>query len=76
MKTANFIIQKVNDFDCPEAQIITNYSVEYSDAAQLKLLYEEARCVWDEYFVMADCDGYMMTASHTYKDEVKAGFIA
>lgn len=37
----------------------------------IKSDYQEARQVWSEYYVIADCDAYMLSDSHTYRDQFR-----
>ena len=51
-------------------RIECKYAVPYDDSADLHRKWQEARQVWDEFYVVVDADGYLLTSSHTYREEV------
>lgn len=66
---ANKAIFKINDPGNWDSTI-REYEVEYIDAIHLQELFQEARKVWDEYDVVVDCGSFIMSHSHTYKEQV------
>ena len=51
-------------------QMVDNYYLPYGDASELNKLIQEARQVWDEYYVEVETDLFTQSFSHTYSEEV------
>ena len=51
-------------------QMVSHYYEVYGDASELNKLIQEARQVWDEYYVEVETDMYTQSFSHTYSQEV------
>jgi hypothetical protein len=58
---------KVTDID---GDLIKMYSLTAMNADELKKLIQEARQVWDEYYVEVETDLFTQSFSHTYSEEV------
>jgi hypothetical protein len=50
--------------------LIKMYSLTVMNADELKKLIQEARQVWDEYYVEVETDLFTQSFSHTYSEEV------
>ena len=50
--------------------LIEMYSLTAMNADELKKLIQEARQVWDEYYVEVETDLFTQSFSHTYSEEV------
>lgn len=50
-------------------QVIKQYELQYADAKTLNADYQEARQVWSEYHVEAETEGFVMSSSHTFREE-------
>ncbi len=50
--------------------LIKMYSLIAMNADELKKLIQEARQVWDEYYVEVETDLFTQSFSHTYSEEV------
>ena len=50
--------------------LIKMYSLTAMNADELKKLIQEARQVWDEYYVEIETDLFTQSFSHTYSEEV------
>jgi hypothetical protein len=51
-------------------RIVKQYEIEYWDSEELNQQYEEARKVWDEYYVVVETAFFIKCSSHTYKEQV------
>lgn len=52
-------------------EVVNTYQMPYDDAKDLQALYSDARRVWGEYFVEAETDLFVMSNSHTYRQELE-----
>jgi hypothetical protein len=50
--------------------LIKMYSLTLMNADELKKLIQEARQVWDEYYVEVETDLFTQSFSHTYSEEI------
>jgi hypothetical protein len=50
--------------------LIKMYSLTVMNADELKKLIQEARQVWDEYYVEVETDLFTQSFSHTYSEEI------
>ena len=50
--------------------LIKMYSLIAMNADELKKLIQEARQVWDEYYVEVETDLFTQSFSHTYSEEI------
>jgi hypothetical protein len=64
MKFATFRV-----IDTKTTEVIKTYQVEYADAKDLNKSFHEARQVWSEYQVEAETDGFVMSHSHTFREQ-------
>lgn len=64
MKVATFRV-----IDTKTAEVIKTYELEYTEPKHLNTLFHEARQVWDEYQVEAETDGFIMSYSHTFREQ-------
>lgn len=77
MKTKEFVMKIVvtseaNTFTPSKQSIIKEYEIVNDGSKEaVKNDYQEARRVWSEYYVIADCDAYMISESHTYSDQFR-----
>jgi hypothetical protein len=69
MYKAKFIITTSNELEPKPEDIIKEYDITYTDEVDLKSQFEEARKVWEEYYVVAVAGFIIMGSSHTYRDE-------
>jgi len=58
---------KVTDID---GDLIKMYTLTAMNAKQLQELIQEARQVWDEYYVEVETDLFTQSFSHTYSEEM------
>lgn len=65
MKVATFRV-----IDTKTAEVIKTYELEYTEPKHLNTLFHEARQVWDEYQVEAETDGFLLSYSHTWRDQL------
>ena len=65
MKVATFRV-----IDTKTAEVIKTYELEYTDGKDLNKSYQEARQVWSEYQVEAETDGFLLSYSHTWRDQL------
>lgn len=65
MKVATFRV-----IDTKTAEVIKTYELEYTDGKHLNTLFHEARQVWDEYQVEAETPDFLLSYSHTWRDQL------
>lgn len=59
-----------NTFNPSKESIIKQYEIVNDGSKEaIKNDYQEARQVWSEYHVIADCDAYMLSESHTFREQ-------
>lgn len=69
MSKAKVIVSTKYGLDVKMEDLIKGYHLDYTDEVDLRMQYEEARKVWDEYYVTA-VDGFIVLDNpKTYKDE-------
>lgn len=70
MAKAKIVVSTKPGLDVKMEDLIKGYHLDYTDEADLREQYEEARKVWGEYYVTA-VDGFIVLDSRkTYKDEL------
>lgn len=70
MAKAKIVVSTKPGLDVKMEDLIKGYHLDYTDEADLRAQYEEARKVWDEYYVSA-VDGFIVLDNpKTYKDEL------
>jgi len=69
MSKAKVIVSTKYGLDVKMEDLIKGYHLDYTDEADLRMQYEEARKVWEEYYVTA-VDGFIVLDNpKTYRDE-------
>lgn len=71
-KKAHFKV--IDSMEWNSENILKEYDIEYSSLEELQDLYEQARRVWSEYYVVVDYDSFQMSSSHTYSEEFLSYF--
>lgn len=52
------------------AELVKEYQLEYTDIKSLNADFHEARQVWSEYHVEADTPDFLLSHSHTWRDQI------
>ena len=72
MAKAKFIVSTKPGLDVKAEDLVKGYHLDYTDEADLQAQYEEARRVWEEYYVIA-VDGFIVLDNpKTFRDERSA----
>lgn len=59
-----------NTFTPSKDSIVKEYEIVNDGSKEaIKYDYQESRQVWSEYYVIADCETYMLSESHTFRDQ-------
>lgn len=64
------VTTEANTFTPSKKSIVKEYVIENDGTPKaMNCDYEEARKVWSEYYVIADCGTHMLSNSHTFSDQ-------
>ncbi len=69
MNKAKIIVSTKPGLDVKMEDLIKGYHLDYTDEADLRAQYEEARKVWEEYYVTAVDGFFVLDNPKTYRDE-------